>query len=550
MLPSHASLYWQSIRHLRPIQVYRRVWFRIARPRPDLSSAPAFRRSNGAWLHPARRRPSLIGATEFRLLGVSGCLSDVGWDGSQREKLWRYNQHYFDDLNASGADGRRDWHRALLVDWVNRNPPGRGNGWEPYPTSLRIVNWLKWMLAGNPLPPECTGSLAVQVRWLLARLEWHILGNHLFANAKALVFAGLAFEGPEPSRWLDTGLRILRRQLPEQVLADGGNFELSTMYHAIFLEDLLDLINASEAWPGRISAEVTAEWRAAAARMLAWLRTMRHPDGEIAFFNDAALGVAPTPAEIEEYASRLNVAAAPREAPGGQRVTIVHLDASGYVRVDAGRATAILDVAKVGPDYIPGHAHADTLSFELSVAGHRLFVNGGTSCYGVSEQRLRQRQTRSHSTVEIDGEDSSEVWRGFRVARRAYPFDLSVHGSAEQSIVACSHDGYARLPGRPIHRREWRIGLRRLDVVDSVVGQHRRAVARYLLHPGVKIAGVDGRRHFLLLPNGDPVVMTVMEGSAKVEPGNFAPEFGTILTTSCIAVQLQDGRAHVACEWA
>jgi hypothetical protein len=31
----------------------------------------------------------------------------------------------------------------------------------------------------------------------------------------------------------------------------------------------------------------------------------------------------------------------------------------------------ILDVAPVGPDYLPGHAHADTLSFELSLFGQR-----------------------------------------------------------------------------------------------------------------------------------------------------------------------------------
>ena len=33
------------------------------------------------------------------------------------------------------------------------------------------------------------------------------------------------------------------RELPEQILADGGHFELSPMYHALVLEDLLDLVN-------------------------------------------------------------------------------------------------------------------------------------------------------------------------------------------------------------------------------------------------------------------------------------------------------------------
>ena len=39
------------------------------------------------------------------------------------------------------------------------------------------------------------------------------------------------------------GARILLRELPEQVLADGGHFERSPMYHALLLHGLLDLVN-------------------------------------------------------------------------------------------------------------------------------------------------------------------------------------------------------------------------------------------------------------------------------------------------------------------
>ena len=140
---------------------------------------------------PARRPISLVDHERFHFLNEIHDLSEHDWDGDTLEKLWRYNLHYFDDLNAQDAATRKDWHRALLVRWVRENPPATGTGWEPYPTALRIVNWIKWSLAGNELPDECLESLAVQTRWLAKRLEIHLLGNHLFANAKALVFAGL-----------------------------------------------------------------------------------------------------------------------------------------------------------------------------------------------------------------------------------------------------------------------------------------------------------------------------------------------------------------------
>jgi len=113
------------------------------------------------------------------------------------EKLWLYNLHYFDDLVSCDAENKRELHSGWIKKWVQENPPGEGNGWEPYPTSLRIVNWIKWGVAGNCLSDEVLHSLAVQARYLLKKLEYHLLGNHLFANAnanaKALIFAGLFF---------------------------------------------------------------------------------------------------------------------------------------------------------------------------------------------------------------------------------------------------------------------------------------------------------------------------------------------------------------------
>ena len=204
---ARAGRLWRTVRYLRPVQVYGRLWFKLARPRPDLAPAPRQRQRSGPWQLPARRAPRLVGPGAFRLLGENGSLADHGWDGPEKAKLWRYNQHYFDDLNAAEADRRTGWQRALVEDWIAKNPPGQGTGWEPYPTSLRIVNWVKWALARSELSPEATASLAVQTRWLTRRLEWHLLGNHLFANATALVYAGLFFDGPEAQGWLRRGPR-------------------------------------------------------------------------------------------------------------------------------------------------------------------------------------------------------------------------------------------------------------------------------------------------------------------------------------------------------
>lgn len=138
-----------------------------------------------------------------------------------------------------------------------------------------------------------------------------------------------------------------------------------------------------------------------------------------------------------------------------------------------------MDIGAVGPDYLPGHAHADTLSFELSLHGKRLMVNGGTSTYEASAERVRQRGTAAHNALMIDGHDSSEVWSSFRVARRARIVDVRVieETRSETIGIAAAHDGYRRLSAGLIHERCWQLAPTHLTIYDTV--------KRYLGHEAV-----------------------------------------------------------------
>lgn len=543
--------YWHTIRQLRAGQIYGRLHRRATSGRIDLSAPPPLRRSVLPFVEPARRRPSMAGPRSFEFLNVRRDVA-ADWNPDGVDLLWLYNLHYFDDLNAEGAAGRRDWHVDLLTRWVRENPPGEGTAWEAYPTSLRIVNWIKWALAGNDLPEACNHSLAVQARWLASRLETHLLGNHLLSNAKALVFAGLYFDGPEATGWLQSGVRTLERELREQILADGGHFELSPMYHAIAMEDVLDLCNVGATYAGAFSQPSPVPgWRERVPPARSWLRTMCHPDGEIGFFNDAAMGIAPTPLQLEQYCDRLGVSA----DSGEQQPPLVVLAESGYARAARGAAVAIMDVAAVGPTYLPGHAHADTLSFELSLFGQRLLVNSGTGCYGQSAERLRQRGTSAHNTVVVDGENSSEVWSGFRVGRRARPKGMTAERepATEEVLIRCAHDGYRRLPGRVEHERVWRLAAESLEIADTLSGRFEQAEARYHLHPSVTVASVASSGSggtAVLHVAGREVVMSVRGGLLQKEPSTWHPGFGVTELSSCLAVQFRSSSLATRFSWA
>lgn len=544
-MASRWKLLWHTVRHLRPVQIYGRLWFWLYRPRIDLSPAPRLRTPQKGWVSQAWYSPRLIGEDRFCFLNETHRLAELGgWDPPNIQKLWRYNLHYFDDLRATGASARKDWHRVLLERWVNENPPGRGTGWEPYPTSLRVVNWLTWHLGGNRLPEICIQSLAVQTRWLMGRLEYHLLGNHLWSNAKALVFAGASFEGKEAEKWLAKGLSLLRRELQKQILPDGGHFERSPMYHAIVLADLLDLVALAGVLPGVFLKQDVAVWRESACRMLHWLSAMTHPDGEIALFNDSAFGISPQLSQLRAFAETLGIGEGLRAD-----AAVVDLVDSGYVRLQAGPAVLIADIGPIGPDYIPGHAHADTLSFELSVFGQRVITDSGTSRYDESPERLRQRGTAAHNTVEINGEDSSEVWSSFRVARRARPFDKRLHEKDGMMTLECAHDGYRRLSGSPVHRRRWRLTPRGLKINDSIEGLFHTAVARYHLHPQVRVELADDHSGQLILPNGASMNWRIRGARAVLNTTHYHSEFNVSVVRPCLELLFEQQSYELELTW-
>jgi len=538
---SRAKLLFHTVKYLKFSQIWNRVNKKFLRFNTDLSPAPKLSKLVFRLQNPILCQQKIFGCETFQFLNQTNSIKTiVDWNNDSLDKLWLYNLHYFDDLNAIDSGKRTEWHDSLIQKWIEENSPGHGNGWEPYPSSLRIINWIKWSLLGADIKQDWHDSLAVQVRYLSQKLEYHVLGNHLFTNAKALIYAGLYFQGAEAEKWYKTGIKIFNKELQEQVLPDGGNFELSPMYHAIFLEDLLDIYNIHQAFNKQFPYDIVNK----ITSMFDWLRAMCHPDGKVSFFNDSAIGIAPNLIELEEYAERLKTPLSKKNDK------LTHLCDSGYIRVQKDNLVALLDVAHVGPSYIPGHAHADTLSFELSLFDKRVIVNSGISCYGSSAERLRQRGTPAHNTVVINGENSSEVWSGFRVARRAKPFGLNINKLEDRLQVSCSHDGYKRLKGSPMHTRKWEISSNQLIVNDVITGNFQQAEARYHFHPDVTIElnEVD-KKGFIYLRDNNKVYFEVQSGSLRIIDSTYHPEFGLSEDNKCLVLNFDSNQSKLRFFW-
>jgi len=182
---------YHTVRYLKLKQVVWRLIYLLPRFRTPQTSTP--KTSSIPFIHITKR-----GITkdydQFTFLNEVNQLSLVGWDNPSQSKLWRYNLHYFDCINQLELENEElQLQNNLISKWIRENPYGKGTGWEPYPTSLRIINWIKWHFKTNSLSAEAQLSLWNQVNWLVGRPEYHLLGNHLFINAKALLFACVIF---------------------------------------------------------------------------------------------------------------------------------------------------------------------------------------------------------------------------------------------------------------------------------------------------------------------------------------------------------------------
>lgn len=441
----------RTVRFLRPQQVWWQVVYRLRRPRFVEYEAP---KPVGRMRVDAVPRPqSMLSDGSFEFLNIRDEFR--GWNNREHGMLWAYNQNYMDWLN------QLEMTQSAGAEWIDRFIAGiDGNtvGLDPYPTALRIINWVKFFCR---YPKEAIkrrlDSLYSQSRYLRRRLERHLLGNHLLEDAYALYIADCFF-GQKP----DTGL--LMRELREQVLPDGAHYEQSVMYHCILLDRLLDCLNMG------VRAE---ELRAVAVRMLGHLESIVWADGSMPTVNDAAEGIAPAAAEIFDYARRL-----------GLTWTPLPLRECGYRKLSDGGIELLADVGGITASYQPGHSHADALNYELRIDGQPIVIDTGISTYNKTPRRQYERSTEAHNTVTpASGGDSAEVWGGFRVGRRC---KVDIREDSPLRLSA-SHNAFGG------HCRTFELTDGSLKITDRFRGA---GISRIHLAPGVdparvKVSGAD-----------------------------------------------------------
>lgn len=505
---------WRTVRHLTPEQWAYRVRNRGARaviasqprrfetwlerqadklplPEPRMGGAARVL-AHQAYLHVPYLEEMRRGRFTFLNRSADlGAWPRLDWRvdlGEKNNPLWRMNLSYLGYLVPMLASGKPEALRdaaALICDFeANCGPGAPGalrDAWTAFATSFRVIHllagWTLYREAGGPPDPDSEAVLARHVR-RCAAYTYHLreaeLGyNHMLKNLVALaVFEGCTQGETPETPWRGWLAEALPACAEAQFLADGGHVERSPMYQGLALQDLGI---ASESW-----APAAGMLRGVTGRARQALSAMLHPDGEVALFNDAWVGEAPPPRQL---------AAAPVQ--DAKQV----LPETGYGRLAGGGDCVLFDAGPVGPDDNPGHAHADFLSFELSVGGARAVVDTGTPTYSAGLLRDACRSAKAHNGPRLDGLEPIEAWASFRVGARGMAWLLNepaLDGLAPLWLAGIA-DGYQAKAGVMVGR--W-LGLwpgRQLLVVDCWSKPDTRARTDLLLAQPVEIEALTGR---------------------------------------------------------
>lgn len=532
------------------------------------------------------RQAERISENRFNFLNHEHFFNDlIDWHDNSVSQLWRYHLHYFDytvDLLVWSSLGRSQEafiiFQRLVDSWLLGNRKLSGDGWHPYTISLRVINWVHALsgfesqLSNNrQFHQRLLNSLYEQGRILAGELEFDVRGNHLLKNLKALIWLGIVFKGSEPVNWLNKALRLLEKELQEQILADGGHFERTPGYHLTVLQDCLEI----GIWL-RHNREWSLKWLDSKLRkMLDYLISLRSPDGHVPLLKDTAWDASQKPDDLlaagalyfdnpaykykDKYGfyplglfgltGKATFDGWPLKEPANDSSA---LPESGYyiMRDDSRKDYLVLDMGKPCPDYLPAHAHADMLSYELTVSGQRIVADSGVFEYRAGLWRDFFRSTKAHNTVEVAGEDQSQVWGSFRVARRAKPGPVVWRSKDQYVLAQGSHDGYRRLSVSVTHRRTlvWQKGFFWL-VVDELIGKGAtKASNRVHLNPQLHLEEsnhstwrIKGSIPTLWLNTFGQQSYAILEGQSKpVREGWYSERFGELVPNTVLILDRED----------
>jgi hypothetical protein len=484
----------------------------------------------------------------------------VPWELSRCQHFMWLGQAYW----LTGDEKYTQEFRAEVEDWIRQNPPEFGVNWAcSMDIAIRGVNWL-WGYAfcqDSPVLDDdfritfCK-SLLCHGRHIMENLERTLTfsGNHYLSNIVGLIYLGILLpEFKEAQAWRKFGLKELESEMFKQIYSDGGDFEASTNYHRLVTELFL-----SATLLARLNGHnFSQKFMERLEKMLDFIYHVTKPDGTFPIIGDQDNGrlhrskVWSNPAmEWKDFRPLLAIGCVLFERFDwgkmaanqweeaiwifGKDTLFVYHKCSVDSRYD-GQSTGFkdtglyimraddiyvaVDLGSVGQNGYGGHAHNDTLSFELFALGQNWIQDPGTYVY-TSDYKARNlfRSTAFHNTLTLPNYEQNgfDAFSLFRLRNDSVSNLLSWHVEPDSNTYLAGELHCIKRP-EIIHRRSFFLDRmeRALVVTDWCNGVG--SVCRFAFHisPGLGLEIIERPYLGMSLTNSNGEVAQVF----SVSPG-------------------------------
>ncbi len=452
---------------------------------------------------------------------------DFSWSIKNQNKLFLYNLHYFNFLDKVNSKNIEQY-KKIIYHWIDNNFIHLSVGLDPYPTSKRLINWINLISKFKLKDKKIINSIKMQSQFLKKNIEYHLDANHLISNLICIIYIINFDKSIFNLNERDYYYKVFYSELSKQILKDGGYFERSPSYHILILNDLLNLYYYLD--NSKINIKIKNKLIKKIIVMNKWMISILHPDKNIPFFNDSNFS---HNIDISNLLKRINAFLSNLNHPKyvEEKNKLIVLKDTGFYIYSNNIFKLISSISNIKPDFQPGHSHANSLAFELSFGKKRLFVNSGINTYENNTDRIYQRSTSAQNTIEINDKNSSDIWKSFRVGKRAKVFDLFEKYSNKSVIFGSSHNGYSSFFKKLIHKRTFKIYEDNFMIKDEIYGDFKKAIVRFFLHPDIKI-----QKNSFIIDNN--IVYFKINNKFYIEESEWYPSFGKVKKNKNICIFL------------
>jgi uncharacterized heparinase superfamily protein len=399
-----------------------------------------------------------------------------------------YNFNWLKDLRVVSNVPARNLARKYIENWISLEKKTSKVSWRADILADRLTNWLTHFgFYSNNAPQiffdQFFLSISRQAKYLNRKAIRSAEGSPRITALKGLIYCGVALPGFD--KYLNKGQQYLETELNHQIFPDGGHYSRNPKIHTDVLFNIISiretLITAHIEVPDWLSDKID--------RMLAMLKTFRHSDGGLSYFNGSTFG------NIEIINSLL------LKSTGKSRA-VSSAPHSGFHKLSANKTSILMDTGTPPKVSANKWGHAGSLSFEMTSGKDRIIVNCGSTENLTKAWKHALRSTAAHSTIVVNDSNSTKINIDGGYLQSPGQVTSSRREIDGSSIIEASYDGYLSSFDL-IHRRLLMLAPdgEEIQGEDNIIGSgDKRYTMRFHLHPNIQATILPGKNSVLLKP--------------------------------------------------